>query len=351
MPRLLAAEVVAALAHGLDDVAVAHAACAPAGPPCAWSARSRPRLLMTVATTVFLRSSWSRSMRRAHMAMTASPSTIWPFSSITMTRSASPSRAMPMWAPRRRTSAARVLGVHGPALAVDVGAVRLHPDGEDLGAQLLEDEGGHAVGGAVGGIHHDAHAVEGEVAREGGLGEGHVAAPRVLELLGPADGRARSAASPRRWASAIRPSISASASSGSLKPSPPKTLMPLSAIGIVAGADHDAGVGAHADGEVGDRRAWARGRTGAPARPSSRCPRRSRSRSCSPERRVSLPMMTRGACCLPAARDVGDGPPEGQRQLGGDGRLVGHAPDAVGAEEGACRVRAMMEFSLPCARP
>ncbi len=50
----------------------------------------------------------------AHIAMTASPSTTWPFSSMTMTRSASPSRAMPMRAPRLTTSAWAPSGCSAP---------------------------------------------------------------------------------------------------------------------------------------------------------------------------------------------------------------------------------------------
>ena len=69
---------------------------------------------MTVATTVSRRSSPSRFMRVAHMAMTASPSTICPFSSITITRSASPSRAIPIWAPRLTTSARAWSGCRAP---------------------------------------------------------------------------------------------------------------------------------------------------------------------------------------------------------------------------------------------
>ena len=53
-------------------------------------------------------------MRVAHIAITASPSTIWPFSSITITRSASPSSAMPMRAPRRTTSAQACSGCSAP---------------------------------------------------------------------------------------------------------------------------------------------------------------------------------------------------------------------------------------------
>ena len=69
---------------------------------------------MTVATTVSFRSSLSRIMRIAHMAMTASPSTICPFSSMTITRSASPSRAIPICAPRRTTSARALSGCSAP---------------------------------------------------------------------------------------------------------------------------------------------------------------------------------------------------------------------------------------------
>ena len=122
------------------------------------------------------------------------------------------------------------------------------------------------------GVDDDAHAVEREVAREGGLGEDDVAAARVLELLGAADRRARSCAGPRRVASRIRRSISASASSGSLKPSAPKILMPLSAYGLWLALMTMPGVGAHADGEVGDGRRGDRAAQDARARPSSRCP-------------------------------------------------------------------------------
>ena len=53
-------------------------------------------------------------MRVAHIAITASPSTISPCSSITITRSASPSSAMPMRASRRTTSAFACSGCSAP---------------------------------------------------------------------------------------------------------------------------------------------------------------------------------------------------------------------------------------------
>ena len=84
----------------------------------------------------------------------------------------------------------------------------------------------------MGGVDHDPHAVEREVAGEGGLGEDDVAPARVLELLGAADAGAGLARAEQRSRRAMSASISASASSGSLKPSPPKILMPLSSYGL-----------------------------------------------------------------------------------------------------------------------
>ena len=53
---------------------------------------------------------------------------------------------------------AQGLGMRRAALVVDVEAVRLVVDGDDLGAQLPQRVGRHLVGGAVGAIDHDAQA-------------------------------------------------------------------------------------------------------------------------------------------------------------------------------------------------
>ncbi len=71
---------------------------------------------MTVVTTVFFGSLPCLSMRSAHSAMTASPSTTCPRSSTMITRSASPSSAMPMAAPLRTTSRATCSGWSAPML-------------------------------------------------------------------------------------------------------------------------------------------------------------------------------------------------------------------------------------------
>ena len=72
-------------------------------------------------------------------------------------------------------------------VAVDVEAVRLDADGDDLGAELPQRLGRDLVGGAVGAIDDDAHAVEVELARQGALGEFDVAGVDALDALGAAE--------------------------------------------------------------------------------------------------------------------------------------------------------------------
>ena len=71
---------------------------------------------------------------------------------------------------------AQCLRVHGAAIAVDVGAVGRVADDENFRAQLAQDARRGLVGGAVGAVHHDAHAVQGQALGEGGLGKLNVAA-------------------------------------------------------------------------------------------------------------------------------------------------------------------------------
>ena len=112
-------------------------------------------------------------------------------------------------------------------VAVDVEAVGLDADGDDFGAKLPERLGRDLVGGAVGAIDHDAHALEVDLARQGALGELDVAGVHALDALGAAElGGARRGGGPRSVS--IRASISRSTSSESLKPSGPNSLMPLS---------------------------------------------------------------------------------------------------------------------------
>ena len=82
-------------------------------------------------------------------------------------------------------------------VAVDVEAVGLDPDRDDLGAELPERLGRDLVGGAVGAIDDHAHAFEVELARQGALGELDVAGMHALDALGAAELR-RGGEAPRR---------------------------------------------------------------------------------------------------------------------------------------------------------
>ncbi len=92
-------------------------------------------------------------------------------------------------------------------VAVDVEAVRLDADGDDLRAQLPQRFGRHLVGRAVGAIDDDAQPVEVDVARQRALGEFDVAGVDALDALGAAEPARR-----RRGACRGRVSISASIS-------------------------------------------------------------------------------------------------------------------------------------------
>jgi hypothetical protein len=78
-------------------------------------------------------------------------------------------------------SVADALGRRGADLVVDVHAVGLGAHHEELGPQLMEDLGGHHVGGAVGAVERDLHAAQIELVGEGALAELHVAPPGVVD--------------------------------------------------------------------------------------------------------------------------------------------------------------------------
>ena len=105
-------------------------------------------------------------------------------------------------------------GVGGADLAVDVEAVGLVADREDLGAEFIERLGRDLVGGAVGAIDHHAQAGEAQLAREGRFDDLDIARLGVVHALGAAKvGRGGKALVQRP---AIRPSMASSASSDSL---------------------------------------------------------------------------------------------------------------------------------------
>ncbi len=77
-------------------------------------------------------------------------------------------------------------GMGRTAFGVDVQAVRLDADGEDLGSQLIEGGRRHAVAGAVGAVDGDAQALEAEPLGEGRLGDLDIARRGVVDALDPA---------------------------------------------------------------------------------------------------------------------------------------------------------------------
>ena len=79
------------------------------------------------------------------------------------------------------------LGRGRAAFLVDVEAVRLDADREHLRAKLPQRRGRDPVGGAIGAVDHDAHAVELHRARQRALGELDVAVLHAVDALGAAD--------------------------------------------------------------------------------------------------------------------------------------------------------------------
>ena len=117
---LLAAEGVAGELHRLEDVAVADLGLPDADARRSRIAWTKPRLLITVATTVSLASGRASRIARARIARIWSPSTTLPSWSTARQRSASPSRAKPTSAPCSRTASCSDSEVGRAAAVVDV---------------------------------------------------------------------------------------------------------------------------------------------------------------------------------------------------------------------------------------
>ena len=83
--------------------------------------------------------------------------------------------------------AAQRLRRGGAAFLVDVEAVRLDPDRNDVGAEFPQRFRHHLVGRAIGAIDHHAQAVEAEIARQRALGEFDVAVMDAVDAAGAAE--------------------------------------------------------------------------------------------------------------------------------------------------------------------
>ncbi|CAM5208428.1 hypothetical protein BTHI11S_03433 [Bosea thiooxidans] len=128
-------------------------------------------------------------------------------------------------------------------LMVDVEAVRIDADGDDLGAELPERLRSHLVGGAIGAIEHDAQAFQAQVPRQRPLGEFDIARIGAVDALGAAEaGRGREAGPEigvdQRLDLALHLVVE-------LVAVRPEQLDAVVLIGVVRGRDHHAEIGPH----------------------------------------------------------------------------------------------------------
>ncbi len=206
---------------------------------------------MTVATTVFFLSSSSRIIRSAHMAMSTSPSTICPRSSTTMTRSASPSSATPMAAPRFTTSARTFSGWSAPE-----SLLMLMPFGFTPMAVTWAPSSWSTIGATLYAAPCAASTTIRTPSSERSCGNvcfkiDDVAGARILEFLGAADGGAGVARAEERVVGHQALDLGLHRV-GELEAVRPEDLDAVVLIRVVARADDDAGVGAHAHRQIGD---------------------------------------------------------------------------------------------------
>ena len=121
----------------------------------------KPRLLITVATTVSSLSAPRSCSASAQIARIASPSTTSPARSTARQRSASPSWAMPRSAPCAPHGLDHRAEMGGADAIVDVPAVGVAADGVHLGAGPAVDLGGGGEGGAMRGVDDQRRPVSG----------------------------------------------------------------------------------------------------------------------------------------------------------------------------------------------
>ena len=177
-----------------------------------------------------------------------SPSTSSPSASTARQRSASPSWAMPRSAPCSTTAARSGSRWVEPHAVVDVEAVRLGVDHDDLGA-------GPAVASGPPPTRRRSRSPPRPSARPAAAGWRHqvvdVASGRRRDVAHPADART---GRPASTACRRPPRSASSTSSGSLCPPAAKSLMPLSGIGLCDAEIITPEVGAERSGEVRDGR-------------------------------------------------------------------------------------------------
>ena len=143
-------------------------------------------------------------------------------------------------------------GGGGADLAIDVEAVGVDADGDDLCTEFPQRLGGNLVGGAVSAVDHDAQAVECQVAGKRALGELDVAILHAVDALGAA--KIAGGGEPVAEIGVEQRLDLALHRVRQLQPVGAEQLDAVVVIGIVRGGDHDAEIAAHGMGEHGDAR-------------------------------------------------------------------------------------------------
>ena len=142
------------------------------------------------------------------------------------------------------------------AFLVDVEAVRLVVDGDDLGAEFPQRRRRDLVGGAIGAIDDDAQARQRHGARQRALGEFDIAVMHAVDALGAAE---RIRVGQRDLDILVEQRLDARLDLvGELVAVRAEQLDAVVVIGIVRGRDHHADIGAqrarqHGDGRRRDR--------------------------------------------------------------------------------------------------
>ena len=226
----------------------------------------------------------------------------------------------------------QVLRVRRADAVVDVDAVRLGADRDDVRAELVEHRRRDVVAGAVRAVDDDAPALEVELGRETCSCRTRCSGPPASSmrraLPSCADGTHASGSS-------ITLSIACSTLVGKLRARAGEELDPVVVERIVRRADHDAGGQAQRARQVRDRRRRQRARTDRRRRRRRTAPPRARLPADS--RRCACPCRSARAGRTPSRARVGGehaarGPAELQHELGRDRRLADASAHAVGAE-------------------
>ena len=216
--------------------------------------------------------------------------------------------------------------VDRPEAVVDVEPVRVHPDGHDLRTELREHAGRNLVGRAVRAVDDEPQPLEHDPPRKGALAELDVASRRIVHPLHLAD-----AVGCDRLERALEGELDRDLRLvGQLSALPREELDAVVEVGVVGGADHDAGIGAVGLRQVRDGRR--RGRTEQPNVGAGRG---------EPGFEGGLEHVAGDAGVLAdedksvavVREHPARGPAEPKHEVGGDGMAPDPAPDSVSAEK------------------